>query len=140
MVCDILEERVSLVMSSPPITVSEDSDLEYTARVMYENRVGSVLVVSRGVLKGIVTRTDIVYMVASGIARRNPKVKDVMTTSLITARPDEPLYRVMDKMRELGIRHIPIVDDDQKPLGVITMTDILKHIAEKTPCTQGKEK
>lgn len=140
MVCDVLNDSVSLVMSSPAITVSEDSDLEDAARVMYENRVGSVLVTSGGRLKGIITRTDIVYMVASGIARRNPKVRDVMTTSLITAKPDEPLHRVMERMRELGIRHIPVIDENHKPLGVITMTDILKHIAEKTPCREEKEK
>jgi CBS domain-containing protein len=48
-----------------------------------------------------------------------------MSKNLVTASPDEELASVVEKMRDFNIRHIPVVDVDGRPLGVISSRDIL---------------
>lgn len=117
-------------MSTPPITAAPDTRLWDAARRMYEARVGSILIVdSQGRLQGILTTTDILRLLATGQAARNPLLSEVMTINTITAHPEETLAQIQKRMQETGVRHIPIVDDDNKPLGMITQTDVLKIIS-----------
>ena len=66
-------------------------------------------------------------MVATGEARRNPRVSSVMSASVITAGPEEDLATVLDRMRSAGVRHIVVVEDG-KPVGVVSMWDILTTV------------
>lgn len=127
---ECLNIKAEFIMSTPPITAGRNDSLWDAARVMYENNVGSILVVDeKGVLQGILTRKDILYLLATGRAVRNPRLADVMTVNPITAKPDETIGSILERMNEAKIRHMPIVDDQGKPLGVISLRDILEHIA-----------
>ena len=124
-------------MSTPPITVSLDASLVDAARAMYESNVGSVIVVdSEGRLSGIITRRDVLFLVATGEARKNPRVSTTMTTSVITALPEEPLSIVLSRMRDANIKHVVVTQND-KPVGVLSMRDIMgavwKECSEKDP-------
>ena len=124
-----IEMRVEHVMSTPPLTVGKDEPVQKAARVMFDNRVGSVLVVdSDGKLVGIVTERDLVYLIARGIeflASRYP-VWEIMSEDPVTVGPDTSIQEAMEKMKELRIRHLPVVDDEGRPLGVISMRDIIE--------------
>lgn len=118
-------------MSTPPITASLNEQLWDAARRMYENNVGSVLVTDEsGRLVGILTRRDILYLLASGRAVKNPRLSDVMTLNPITGYREETLEDILAKMREARIRHMPIVDDTGRPLGMISMRDILEYLSK----------
>ncbi len=124
-----LSDRVEVAMSTPPITVPRGARLWEAARVMYENNVGSVLVVDEeGRPEGIITRKDMLYYLASGIAAKNPTVAAVMKSSIVTARPDETLEDALKRMIDLGIRHLPVVDEKGKVRGMISSWDILRHL------------
>ncbi len=127
--CGGLERRrVYEVMSTPPVTVGVDASLVDAARAMYESNVGSVVVVDdNGGLAGIVTRRDVIYLVATGEARRNPRVSSVMSASVITASPEEDLATVLDRMRSAGVRHIVVVEGG-RPVGVVSMWDIMNTV------------
>ena len=127
---ECLEAKAYTLMSTPPVSVSREEPLWSVARVMYETGVGSVLVVEGGRLVGILTRRDIVYLVATGRAAANPPVGSVMSLSPITAKQDEDVLSLLEKMREAKVRHLPIVDDEGRPVGVVSMQDILEHLAE----------
>jgi CBS domain-containing protein len=131
--CSVLETtRAYQVMSSPPVTVTPGDTIEGAAKVMYEARVGSVVVVDAdGKLAGILTRRDLIYLLASGIARKNPPVRLYMTESVITARENESISQILEKMKEAGVRHIVVIDADNRPIGVVSMWDILMLIARR---------
>ncbi len=121
--------RVSDLMTTPPITVHRDTSIEDAARKMYENRVGSVLVVDEeGKLVGIVTERDILYAVVRGKVGRGLPVWDIMTDNPITARPDEPLIEAIERMREANIRHLPVVDEEGRPVGVLSLRDVVDYL------------
>jgi CBS domain-containing protein len=75
---------------------------------------------------GIITSTDICDKIVA--QKRNPastKVKDVMTTPLISAAPDETIYECARKMSDHNIHHMPVMDESKKVIAMISATDFL---------------
>jgi FOG: CBS domain len=93
---------------------------------MFENDVSSVMVVDpTGRLVGIVTEKDVVSAVAIGKIGSNLPVARFMKENPITVTPDTPLDEVLEKMRRFNIRHLPVVDKDGKPIGMVSQRDLL---------------
>ncbi len=114
------------IMSSPPVTTGEDVMIEEVARLMWDKGVGSILIVSSdNKLVGILTERDMLYASSHLLIGKNVQAKSLMSKNLVTASPDEELASVVEKMRDFNIRHIPVVDEDGRPLGVISSRDIL---------------
>src|SRR5688500_11879164 len=97
---------------------------------MRENHVGAVMVHDEGRPLGIVTDRDVTLRCG---ARRESladiRVSEVMSPNVITAHPNEDVLEVLDRMREHGVRRIPVVDDSGMLAGIITLDDILLHVA-----------
>lgn len=75
---------------------------------------------------GIVTTTDICDKIVA--QKRNPaitKVKDIMTSPLIYAEPDETIFSCAKRMSKHHIHHMPVFDEDEKIIGMISATDFL---------------
>ncbi|MET1101378.1 MAG: CBS domain-containing protein [Pyrodictiaceae archaeon] len=117
------------VMRTEPLVKAKPDDSVFKAvTLMHENNVGSVLVVdNEGRLVGIFTERDLVHIVAE---RRSldTRLEEVMTRKLVTASPDESLAIVASRMIEHGIRHIPVVDSEGRPIGVVSIRDLLRHV------------
>ncbi len=110
------------------VTVSPSATVKEAAMRMYEAGVGSVLIVDEEMrLLGIFTERDLVRIVATETPLDTP-VSRVMTTRLVTASPDESLAMVASKMIEHGIRHIPVVDESGRLIGIVSIRDVLRHI------------
>ena len=121
-----LPVRATDVMSTPPITAEETMPIEEVAKKMFENDVSSVMVVDpTGRLVGIVTEKDVVSAVAIGKIGSNLPVARFMKENPITVTPDTPLDEVLEKMRRFNIRHLPVVDKDGKPIGMVSQRDLL---------------
>ncbi|GBC68342.1 Magnesium transporter MgtE [archaeon HR01] len=114
------------LMSKPPITASEDASIDDVARIMWENRVGCVLIVDReNRLVGVLTERDMLYASAHLLFGRDVKAGSIMSKNLVTASPQDDVLSVVEKMKDFNIRHIPVVGRDGTPLGVISTRDIL---------------
>ena len=113
-------------MTTKPISISPEISLEECAKVMDVNHVGALVVKENHVSKGLITEQDIVRKVISkGINPLTKKVKDFMESELITISPNDDIYDALIKMRDLNIRHLPVVDNG-KMVGLLTLKDILK--------------
>jgi len=121
--------RAEDIMSQPPITVSQDTSLMDASRIMFEKRIGSLVVVDdEGKLRGIVTERDVMFACSQGWDCSSRKVWEVMTENPVTVKPDDDIVEVIRKMRDLNVRHIPVVSDDGKPVGVISARDVLDAV------------
>ena len=104
------------------------------AQIMKSENVGSIPVVSdddNRKLAGIVTDRDLALkVVAAGLDPKNANVADVMTTDVITCRPDANVNEVIELMEEHQVRRIPIVDENQRLVGIIAQADIATRIEE----------
>ncbi|MEB3825682.1 MAG: CBS domain-containing protein [Desulfurococcales archaeon] len=122
---------VEEIMSSPPITIDAYSRLDEAAKKMYQNRVGSIVVVDESnSVVGILTKSDFLYFIASGIVKRNPRVAEVMHSEPVVAKPYESVGDAYERMKTLGIRHLPVVDDEGVVVGVLSMRDILFYVCK----------
>ncbi len=123
---------VESIMSKPPLTINKNSSVQEAAKIMFNNRVGSVLVIDDddGKLVGIITERDLVYLVAMGklhLASEYP-VWQIMTENPITAKPSDPIDEALARMKEINVRHLPVVDDEGKPVGVVSIRDVMDFI------------
>ena len=96
------------------------------AQIMKEVNAGVVPVVNENdEILGILTDRDItLYTVAESKDPETTKVQEFMTKSVITAHPDDDLDDAIKKMEEYKIRRIPIVDNNNKVVGIISLGDV----------------
>jgi CBS domain-containing protein len=110
------------------LTISPTATVYDAALVMNEHKVGSLLVLQDGRLAGIITERDILQRVVA--KRRDPgelSVRDVMTTELVCGRPHTTLEEVRGVMKNRRIRHMPITDDNDQLLGMVSIGDLNAH-------------
>ena len=102
------------------------------ARLMAARNVGSVLVIARDRrLEGIVTERDIVHRVV--VPGRDPdctRLHEVMTKNPDTIGPNEPAIAALRRMRDGGCRHLPVVDEDGRPVRIQTVVISAQHREE----------
>ena len=124
---DILVARV---MTSDPTTVTADTYVEQAANLLMDNGIGSVVVVDDdGGLEGILTTTDFVKIVAASKPKAETKVSRYMSTEVRTASAQDSIADVADQMVEHGFHHMPVVDDDEGVIGIISTTDLAAYIS-----------
>ncbi|MBC7129652.1 CBS domain-containing protein, partial [Candidatus Bathyarchaeota archaeon] len=120
--------EVDYFMSKRVITADEKTSVCEVARVMGENRVGSVIITSQGQPKGIFTERDLLTKLLAKDRPLTMEVGEVCSSPLITAPLGISVSKAAAIMRGKGIRRLPIVKDD-KIAGIITARDLLEAYA-----------
>ncbi|MEM8609808.1 MAG: CBS domain-containing protein [Myxococcota bacterium] len=118
---DLLRRKGEDVYSVGPLSTVIDA-----VNIMNDHHVGSVLVMEAGYPVGIFSERDVLVRVVA--AHRDPRqtlVRDVMTTRIHTASPEDRLLDVMRLMTEQRCRHIPVMEADRL-LGLVSIGDITK--------------
>ncbi|MFC7139313.1 CBS domain-containing protein [Halosimplex aquaticum] len=121
---------VARLMSSGIQTVGPDTLVEDAAEQMLTQEIGSLVVVDDdNRLLGILTTTDFVDIVAKSKPKAQTTVERYMTTDVITTSAQASIVDVADTMIEHGIHHVPVVDDDEGVIGMISTTDLTGYIS-----------
>ena len=150
------KERLALkipvkdVMTLVVIAVKEDSDINEAARVLSEGNVSGLPVVdSENSVIGVITEADILS--AAGMEKgytfkdilrhifgepprkkkKRDKVKDMMTAPAITTKPDRDIREVAGILDEKQIKRLPVVDDENRLIGIISRADIVRAFNKK---------
>jgi CBS domain-containing protein len=122
-----------LIRDRPTFTVEADVSVLKAVEMMVEKNIGAVAVVREGELVGIFSERDLMKRVVAG--NRSPgltKVAEVMTPRPYTVSSNERFQHCMFLMREHGFRHLPVVDDNGKLCGLISLRDVLlRDLTEK---------
>lgn len=117
------------IMSGPPLGVARHTPLAEAHRLMGAHRVKALPVTDgRTRVVGILTAWDILERLASRRASQSIAVGAVMSTPASTARADQPVMDLVRLFSEGGRHHIPIVDDAQHLVGVITQSDLIRAL------------
>ncbi|NEQ35084.1 MAG: CBS domain-containing protein [Okeania sp. SIO3I5] len=146
---------VSDVMSYNPISVKPEMPLKEAIKILAEQRISGLPVVNEnGKLVGIVSETDLMWqesgatpppyimLLDSVIFLENPAryekeihkalgetVKDVMTKNPLTTTPDQLLSTAAKLMHERNIHRLPVLDENDKVIGILTRGDIIRAMA-----------
>lgn len=120
---------VKEVMSEKTSTISPDALLVSAARKMRDEDIGSLLVMDEDKLTGIVTDRDITCRgLVSGLDQREAHVSDAMSRDIIWCKPNEDVADAARLMEEHKIRRLPVVDDNGKLAGMLSVGDISTHL------------
>jgi CBS domain-containing protein len=116
--------------------VEETTSVREAARKMREKNVSSLLVVdTSGIPVGLVTERDIVRKFCiNDVSTHTVTSKDIMSSPLLTISVSSSISSAAEIMLKNNVRHLLIVDDGNKPIGIITPLDFVrhqKHIAEE---------
>ena len=123
---DHLSARVKDFMEAPPIVISEGATIDEAASIMWEKRIGSVIVVdSDGKMAGIITASDIVYAVTKSLVGRQVPVSGIMSKTSIMATPNESVLTALERMMKDNVRHLPVIEKNGTPVGIISTRDVM---------------
>ena len=107
------------------IAVAPETKLAEVAKTMRLENADSVAVMSDGRLVGIVTERDLVRAIADGVNPQQAGAELVMSTDPATVSGDEDVSVVAVKMMALGIRHLPVLDEEGSPMGLVSAGDLI---------------
>lgn len=122
-------QSVRELMTTNVVYLPGDTSLVDAARTMAEQDIGDVVVADGDNLTGLVTDRDIVVRAVA--ERRDPgstKLADIVTTDLITVRPDDTAQTAALLMRDHAIRRILVVDDEAGLVGIVSIGDLAEQI------------
>jgi CBS domain-containing protein len=130
---EIEDVFVARLMTTDLHTVTPDTLVEDAAAVLLENDISSALVVEDGRLVGILTTTDFVEIVAKSQPKAETTVERYMTSDPITAGAQDAVSAVAATMIDHGFHHVPVVDDEGTPIGIITTSDFAAYVSSSSP-------
>ena len=121
--------NVNDLMTSPVHTCRTSARLGDAAQIMLQQRCGCVPIVDgRGRLAGMVTDRDVCLAVAA--RHRSPweiPVRDVMSPDVVTCHVDDDVDAVLVAMKENRVRRVPIVDEERRVRGLISIDDVMRN-------------
>ncbi len=118
------------IMQKKLVTIAPDSTIREAARKMKSKGVGSVLIVNGMKLKGFLTDRDIACWLAEGKDPDKQKVKDIMRTKIVTAKPNTDLHDASKLMGKKNVRRLPIIEG-KSLVGIVTTSDIAPFVEEE---------
>ena len=120
--------RVGELISRRLIYIDSEDNVIKAAILMRENNISSLLVKHKGDFVSIVTEKDIINkVVAEELYPGDVKVGDIMSKDLFIVSKNESIEEAAKLMRKKGVRRL-VVLEDERIVGIITETDIAKHL------------
>jgi CBS domain-containing protein len=108
------------------ITILPSHSVREAIDILVERNIGALLVVSDGLLAGILTERDILRVCSTRYGEIDSlTVRDLMTTDLIIGQPDDEVEYTMSVMTDRHIRHMPVMDG-ASIVGMISIGDLVK--------------
>ena len=123
---DTIREPIRLLSPRSPLCLEPEATLEEAVRLMREHHVGCVLAVRDGRLVGILTERDLLEKL-EGVDLSRP-VRELMTPDPEVLRLDDPIVYALHRMSVGGYRHVPLVDDGGRPVGILSVKDIVHYV------------
>ena len=123
--------KVRDVMSHDVDVCSPDDTIQSVAQKMRDGDYGSVPVGSRDALQGTITDRDITIRAVATGKGGDTRVREVMTTNVITCSEDDSTDDAADLMREHQIRRLPVVDKNKRVVGIVAIGDLAVEESRK---------
>ena len=124
---------VSSIMTPDVKTATADETIQTVCKSMYENDIGSIVVVKRTIEGinpiGIITERDIVRQIGfTDLFVVQAPIRQIMSTPLVTIGANSLVRDAIEIMQVKNIRRLPVMDNNGKMVGIITQKDVLKKM------------
>jgi len=131
---DLFDLPIQKLEPATPITVPCGTSVDEATRLLQTHRIGCVLVTRGKDLAGIFTERDLLLKVLTEENKtKTTTVDQFMTPDPESLRPHDSIAYALNRMSLGGFRHIPIVDAQEQPIGIISVKDIVDLLVNEFP-------
>lgn len=120
--------KIDQVARHEPVIVPPEMRLREAAAVMDRHGIGAVIVGTTKRAVGILSERDIVSSLASGANPDEATAARAMSSDVVSVRPADVVYDAAVDMLDLGIRHVPVLDEHGTVLGMVSVRDLLRPL------------
>ncbi|MEX0724722.1 MAG: CBS domain-containing protein [Planctomycetaceae bacterium] len=124
----ITSHPIAVLAPVKPVTISPQMSVREAMREMTSRKIGCVVVAENGNLQGIFTERDILIKVTPDLSRLDSPVSEFMTADPETVTTQDTIAYTLQCMNLGGYRHMPVVNENKQPIGVISIRDILRFL------------
>lgn len=128
-------DSVDRLQPVEPVILSPQDTVAHAVDIMQSQNLTCVLICDDGRLVGIFTERDLLKRVLGRQMDLTSPLRDCMTAQPVTVQRKDPVGAAVQRMEEGGYRNLPVVDDDGRPLGVLTVKRIIHYLVEHFPTT-----
>ena len=130
---NLRKDPVSRLEPSPPRAVERSAAVADAVDLMRRDNVGCILVCEADRLVGLFTERDLVTRVLAVGKSLTLPIAEVMTPDPITVQPKDPIRLALRKMKSGGHRHLPVVDEANRPTGILSVKAVVRYLVEHYP-------
>ena len=120
---------VKQIMNTSIVSVDSSITATNAAKMMEDTGVGAVIVLENNLPVGIVTDRDFAIKITAHSYPIDTPIRRIMSSPLISIDSDSDLWVASDLMSTRNVKKLPVIDDD-KVVGILTSSDLVKHIAD----------
>ncbi len=134
--------NIGRILQRPLVTIPSGTTMLDAAKLTVENNMGLLVICDtkeRTNLAGVISERDIMKAIASG-KKLNAAVDEVSTKHVITAKASSDVAEAAKAMNKNKIRHVVVVGEQGRPIGGVSMRDLVGERATLTAILQSHEK
>ncbi len=129
----LIRDRVADLVMNDPVCVSPTETIARTIEVMRARRTGCVVVQQGEKLRGLFTERDVLKRLLADGASPSAPIESVMTAEPETLVLTDTVAQVIQKMHTGGSRHMPVIDETGRPIGVVSVKRVVQYLVEHFP-------
>ncbi len=132
---------VEKLMTRQLVTVELDDTLRTVQDIFTHAKFHHLLVIEEGRLYGVLSDRDLLKAISPRIATAsetekdraslNKKVHQIMTRKPVVVKPQDSIYDAIELINKHGVACLPVVDDENRPVGILTWRDIIRALGTK---------
>ena len=118
------------IMKNDVVTSPDDDTIRGAATKLANNKVGCLVIIEHGFLKGILTKSDIVRSLAE---KKDPdycKISEIMNSDIITCHPDTNIYNGAKIMSVNKVKRLPLIDEGNLK-GIVSISDLAPSLRKE---------
>ncbi len=129
-------DLVRHLAANAPLITPPTTTVRETIRLLQENQAGCVIVCDgQNKAIGVFTERDVLRRVIGEHVDLDSPITDVMTTDLASVRESDKIAHAIQLLHKRGLRHLPVLDDEGGPIGLITVRRVMEYLVEHFPQT-----
>ncbi|VTR91191.1 Uncharacterized protein OS=Blastopirellula marina DSM 3645 GN=DSM3645_04365 PE=4 SV=1: CBS: CBS [Gemmata massiliana] len=126
-------DSVSRLDPAPPRAIDVSGTVADAVEEMRTQNVGCLLITERGRVAGIFTERDLLTRVLASGRLLETSIRAVMTAPPITVAPKDSVRTAVKRMQKGGYRHLPVVDESGRPVGMLSARRVVHYLVEHFP-------
>lgn len=130
------QDLVKHLRQQQPLLAGPEMTVREAIRLLQENKTGCLIVCDpSGKAVGIFTERDVFRHVIDQRIEIDSPIREVMSTDLAAVQETDPITRAIELLYERGLRHLPVLNKDGEPIGVVSVRRMMEYVVEHFPQT-----